>query len=938
MALAGEAKGLHKDRESIRITGVSHQYGAKQALDGVSLVLHARTTIGLIGPDGVGKSTLLGLIAGVKRVQHGEVIVLDADLCVRDARERVLPRIAFMPQGLGRNLYPTLSVYENIDFFARLFGLADAERAQRIARLLDATGLAPFPDRPAGKLSGGMKQKLGLCCALVHNPDLLILDEPTTGVDPLSRRQFWTLVDDLRREHEGMSVIVATAYMEEAQRFEHLVAMDDGRVLVSDSTEAVLRRAGTPNLEAAYIALLPEHKRGDAGKLVIAPREPVAGPPAIEAVGLTRRFGSFVAVDHVSFRIERAEIFGFLGSNGCGKTTTMKMLTGLLDATEGTATLLGKPIKATDMSTRMRVGYMSQSFSLYEELSVRRNLELHAKLYRMEGERARRAVARSLEDFELAPYADERPAGLSLGIRQRLQLAAACLHGPEVLILDEPTSGVDPGARDMFWRHLARLSREAHVTIFISTHFMNEAARCDRISFMHRGRVLAFGTPEALRAARNAATLEDAFVAWLEDAQRDEAQSSGVAKAASTSGPITDASGAPHRPRGAAATTGAMAGALAAVPPLARTWAFARRETLELARDRLRLAFALLGPVVLLLAAAWSVSFDVDNVRFATLDRDRTVASRELIEQFAGSHYFVPSGEAHSDDDAGRLLRAADAQLVVEIPPGFGRDLLAGRRPELAFYVDGSSPFPGATIDTYVNAVLLRYVSMQMARAPVAQPTLPMSVETRFVYNETFRSIYAITPGIIMLALILIPTMLTALGVVREKEMGSITNLYASPASVGEYLLGKQMPYVALAMLSYLLLVVLTVTVLRVPLKGSFIALSFGALLFVLAATGLGLLVSTFVRSQVAAIFGTAILCLIPSVNFSGLLYPVSTLTGTGYWAGVGFPSSWFQLVSLGSFTKGLGAASFGTMYAALAGFALAYLFGAWCLLPKQET
>ncbi|RAR48331.1 ribosome-dependent ATPase [Paraburkholderia unamae] len=932
MAPGDEATGLRKDGEAIRIAGVSHQYGATRALDGVSLVLPARTTIGLIGPDGVGKSTLLGLIAGVKRVQHGEVSVLGADLRVRDARERVLPRIAFMPQGLGRNLYPTLSVYENVDFFARLFGLAEAERARRIARLLDATGLAPFPDRPAGKLSGGMKQKLGLCCALVHNPDLLILDEPTTGVDPLSRRQFWTLVDDLRREHAGMSVIVATAYMEEAQRFEHLVAMDDGRVLVSDSTEAVLRRAGTPNLEAAYVALLPEQKRGDAGKLVIAPREPVAGPPAIEAVGLTRRFGSFVAVDHVSFRIERAEIFGFLGSNGCGKTTTMKMLTGLLDATEGTATLLGKPVKATDMSTRMKVGYMSQSFSLYEELSVRQNLELHAKLYRMEGERARSAVARSLEDFELAPYADDRPASLSLGIRQRLQLAAACLHGPEVLILDEPTSGVDPGARDMFWRHLARLSRDAHVTIFISTHFMNEAARCDRISFMHRGRVLAVGTPEALREARHAATLEDAFVAWLEDAQRDEAQSAGTAKGAAAAAP--DAVKAAKAPRRASR----MAGALAAVPPLARIWAFARRETLELARDRLRLAFALLGPIVLLLAAAWSVSFDVDNVRFATLDRDRTVASRELIEQFAGSHYFVPSGEARSDDDARRLLQAADAQLVVEIPPGFGRDLLAGRRPELAFYVDGSSPFPGATIDTYVNAVLLRYVSTQMARAPVAQPALPMSVETRFVYNETFRSIYAITPGIIMLALILIPTMLTALGVVREKEMGSITNLYASPASVGEYLLGKQIPYAALAMLSYLLLVALTVTVLRVPLKGSFVALSIGALLFVLAATGLGLLVSTFVRSQVAAIFGTAILCLIPSVNFSGLLYPVSTLTGTSYWAGVGFPSSWFQLVSLGSFTKGLGMASFGTMYVALLGFALAYLFGAWCLLPKQEA
>ncbi|ELA01450.1 ABC transporter ATP-binding protein, partial [Cupriavidus sp. HMR-1] len=376
----------------------------------------------------------------------------------------------------------------------------------------------------------------------------------------------------------------------------------------------------------------------------------------------------------------------------------------------------------------------------------------------------------------------------------------------------------------------------------------------------------------------------------------------------------------------------------AAAAPLARIWAFARRESIELARDKLRLAFAIFGPIVLLLAAAWSVSFDVENVRFTVLDRDQSLASRELLEQFAGSRYFVPAGSARDEMQVRHVLRAANASLVVEIPPGFGRDLLAGRRPEVAFHIDGSSPFPGATVRTYVNATLLGYAQARARALPTAAPTLPMSVETRFVYNEQFRSIYAITPGIIMLALILIPTMLTALGVVREKEMGSITNLYASPASVGEYLVGKQLPYVGLAMLAYLTLVALTVTLLQVPLKGSFLALSLGALLFILAATSLGLLMSTFVRSQVAAIFGTAILCLIPSVNFSGLLYPVSTLTGSGYWVGLGFPSSWFQLISLGSFTKGLGADSFGAMYLALLGFALAYLAGARCLLRKQEA
>ncbi|WP_416048509.1 ribosome-associated ATPase/putative transporter RbbA [Cupriavidus basilensis] len=917
---------------AIRIDGLSHRYGASVALDNVSLTLPGNATIGLIGPDGVGKSTLLGVLAGVKRIQQGHAAVLGADLRDRQAREALLPRVAFMPQGLGRNLYPTLSVYENVDFFARLFGLGGTERRQRIERLLAATGLAPFPDRPAGKLSGGMKQKLGLCCALVHNPDLLILDEPTTGVDPLSRRQFWTLVEDLRAEHSNMTVIVATAYIEEAQRFEHLVAMDAGKVLVCDRTADVLARAGTGDLEQAYISLLPAARRGDATGLVIPPRPPDGDEPAIEAEGLTRRFGAFTAVDNVSFRIERSEIFGFLGSNGCGKTTTMKMLTGLLDATSGTARLLGQTIDAGDMRTRMRVGYMSQAFSLYEELTVRQNLDLHARLYRMEGERAQKAVRQALLDFELDQHADARPAALSLGIRQRLQLAAACLHHPEVLILDEPTSGVDPGARDMFWRHLVQLSRQQRVTIFVSTHFMNEAARCDRISFMHRGRVLAVGSPDALRESCGAQTLEDAFVSYLEQAETPENGAAAAVAAASAA-----ATAAPAQPAPPPAPVGRPA-APAGGSRLARTWAFARREAMELARDRLRLAFAILGPIVLLCAAAWSVSFDVENVRFAVLDRDQSRASRELVEQFSGSRYFVQTDGVHSEADADRRLRAAADMLIVELPPGFERDLLAGRQPELAFRVDGSSPFPGATTRAYVTGVLLAYANAQMRAQPERPAALPVSIETRFIYNQEFRSIYAITPGIIMLALILIPTMLTALGVVREKEMGSITNLYASPASVGEYLIGKQLPYVGLAMISYLTLVALAIVLLQVPLKGSFLALSIGAALFVLAATALGLLMSTFVRSQVAAIFGTAILCLIPSVNFSGLLYPVSTLTGSSYWIGLGFPSSWFQLVSLGSFTKGLGVGSFGTMYLALLGFALLYLAGARLLLRKQEA
>ena len=520
---------MNPTQTAVSIQTLSHRYGKNKtlALDNVSLTIPRGVTVGLIGPDGVGKSTLLSLMAGVRVIQQGGVTVLGGDMASKAVRRELSHRIAYMPQGLGKNLYPTLSVYENIDFHARLFGLNAVERKARIARLLAATGLAPFPNRAAGKLSGGMKQKLSLCCALVHSPDLLILDEPTTGVDPLSRRQFWALVNDLRAEHAGMTVVVATAYIEEAEQFEHLLAMDAGKLLVNRPTREVMADYQTDTLEEAYIQMLPPEKQQGSGRLDITPFVPdPASPPAMEAHGLTKRFGQFTAVDHVSFKIEKGEIFGFLGSNGCGKSTTMKMLTGLLPATEGDAELLGAPIDAGNMATRMRVGYMSQAFSLYEELSERQNLKLHAKLYQMSS-RGEAAVNEALQQFDLQEVADTAPASLPLGIRQRLQLAAACLHPPEVLILDEPTSGVDPAARDMFWRTLLKLSREDKITIFVSTHFMNEAERCDRISFMHKGRVLAVGTPDELVAQYHAANLEEAFIHYLEEDEAREAVAEG---------------------------------------------------------------------------------------------------------------------------------------------------------------------------------------------------------------------------------------------------------------------------------------------------------------------------------------------------------------------------------------------------------------------------
>src|SRR5262245_12101413 len=746
-----------------KVERVSHRYGTTVALDDVTIEIPARRMIGVIGPDGVGKSTLLALIAGVRIIQQGRVTVFDGDMADKAHRGAQGARIAYMPQGLGRNLYPTLSCFDNIDFHGRLFGQSQAERRRRIDELFKATSLDPFEDRPAGKLSGGMKQKLSLCCALIHDPDLLILDEPTTGVDPLSRGQFWDLINTIRGRRPQMSVIVATAYMDEAERFDEIVAMDDGKVIAAGTTPQILQKAGETTLEAAFIALLPESKRAQHQKVVVRPRSSQDDDtPAIEADGLTRRFGNFTAVDHVSFRIGRGEIFGFLGSNGCGKSTTMKMLTGLLLATSGSAKLFGTPMGSNDMEARRNVGYMSQAFSLYNELTVRQNLELHTQLYHLPAGEIDGRIKELLQRFDLVEAADALPESLPLGMKQRLQLAVAVLHRPAMLILDEPTSGVDPVARDAFWRTLIDLSRDDDVTIFISTHFMNEADRCDRISLMHAGKVLAIGGPEELVQKRGSPSLEDAFISYL-------AEAAGIK--------VTEKVPPPVQEQRAQEVSAKSQHSARRFDP-GRLWAYARRETMELLRDPIRLTFALLGPLILMIAFGYGISLDVEGLRFAAFDQDRTPESRTFIEAFTSSpRYFNERPPVGTSEELDRRFRNGDLPIAVEIPPDFGRDLETGRMPEVAVWVDGSMPFRGETTKGYVAGVATQYALGQIAqRAASSRAVSAVNFETRFRYNQSFKSVNAMVPSVIMLMLMLIRAIMATIGVVREKETGSIAN------------------------------------------------------------------------------------------------------------------------------------------------------------------
>lgn len=886
---------LRSGEPVVRITDVSLHYGKTPALDRVTAEIPPGLMVGLIGPDGVGKSSLLSLVTGAHAMQAGELHVLGGDMRSRTHRKRVCPRIAYMPQGLGKNLYFTLTVEENLQFFARLFGHGAAERRRRIDRLTRSTGLHAFLDRPAGKLSGGMKQKLGLCCALIHDPDLLVLDEPTTGVDPLARRQFWDLIDSVRAEQPEMGVIVATAYMDEAQRFDWLIAMDDGRILDTGSPKELLEKTGSDNLDAAFIGLLPETKRAAHRELVVPPL-PQSGENdiAIEARGLTKRFGSFTAVDHVSFRIRRGEIFGFLGSNGCGKTTTMRMLTGLIPATEGEARLFGKPVGDDDIAVRRQLGYMTQSFSLYGELNVRQNLLLYARLYRIPEEEVAGRVEEMLKRFGLESVAQSLPDSLPLGIRQRLSLAAAVVHRPQILILDEPTSGVDPVARDGFWELIIELSRRDGVTIFITTHFMNEAERCDRISLMHAGKSLACDSPAALVKARGTATLEEAFIDYLREAEPASGTAPAEKMALTANAEQGEDGAAQHR-------------FLPSLFNLRRWYSCCWRESLELSRDPIRLTLALFGAILLMLVMGFGISMDVEDLSFAVLDRDQSELSRNYALNIAGSRYFVEKPPIRDYEDLDYRMRSGEVSLVVEFPPQFGKMAEQGYSPQVAFWIDGAMPTRAETIQGYVKAMHASWLADRAKyHSGAAGAAAAASIETRYRYNPDVMSLPAMVPAVIPILLLMIPAILAALAVVREKEMGSIINLYVTPLTRTEFLLGKQLPYILLSSLSALLLLLMAVTIFDVPIKGSLPTLVLSLAVYCTISTGMGLLASAVTRSQIAVIFLTMIGTMLPAVQFCGLINPVTTLEGFGRFIGSIYPTTYMLLISRGVFNKAL--------------------------------
>jgi ABC-2 type transport system ATP-binding protein len=468
------------DQVLIEVDGVSKRYKKTQALKEISFRVKKGEVFGLIGPDGAGKTTLIQILAGILNPSSGKVFIKGID--VQKNPEEAKNIIGYMPQGLGLNLYDTLTVEENINFFRDLRVIPEKIFQKNKEILLEITRLKPFIDRPAGALSGGMRQKLALICTLLHLPDIILLDEPTTGVDPLSRYDFWKIIHQLVRERE-ITVFLTTSYMDEAERCHRIALIHEGKILLEEDSEKI------SDLEEIFI----EKITGTKAKSLIK-RKKTFKEPVVVCKEVSKFFGRFKAVDRVSFEIKKGEILGLLGPNGAGKTTLIKMMCGILDISEGEIYIKGFSVKKEKTKIWNQIGYMSQRFSLYRDLTVLENLKLYAGLYGIKNKNFKEI----LEKLGLLEFKDRLVKDLPFGIRQRTALACAILHKPSVLFLDEPTSGVDPVARRAFWETIYNISEE-ETTVIVSTHYMDEAENCDRIALMNHGKLVALGTPEELK-------------------------------------------------------------------------------------------------------------------------------------------------------------------------------------------------------------------------------------------------------------------------------------------------------------------------------------------------------------------------------------------------------------------------------------------------------
>jgi ABC-type multidrug transport system ATPase subunit/ABC-type transport system involved in multi-copper enzyme maturation permease subunit len=913
-----------------------------QALAGVTFSVGHGTLTALVGPDGAGKTTLLRLAAGLLSAKAGELEVLGID--VASDPQQIQSRISYMPQRFG--LYEDLTVQENLDLYADLHGVTAEERRARYPQLMAMTALGPYTRRLAGRLSGGMKQKLGLACTLVRSPELLLLDEPTVGIDPMSRQELWRIILQLVHE-EGQSVLMSTSYLDEAERCGHVVVLHQGKVLAQGPPAEVsavavgrtflitppvgqtarglqarlLNQPGVVDAvpEGGQVRLVrsseefpldgplngadakPAPPRFEDGFMVLlhraVPREvaiirsPDVPPPPEPAQGvaeaviqvndLVRRFGTFTAVDHVSFEVHRGQIFGLLGPNGAGKTTTFRILCGLLPASEGTLRVAGVDLRHARASARQRIGYVAQKFSLYGQLTVSENLEFFASAYGLCGDAKRQRIDWAMLHFELAPLAGLPSGQLPGGYKQRLAMAAALLHEPDILFLDEPTSGADPLARREFWQRITDLA-EHGVTVVVTTHFMEEAEYCDRVVILDAGQVLAQGTPADIRSRARAepgklATMEDAFIAIVQEARQLDREKEGghIARPLPAVAPGEEVAlkqPAPYVARGSLKGSPPRHRALA---KLLRTWTLVRKEFRQIIRDPSSIAVGVVMPVLLIVLFGYALSLDVKNVPVAIVLERPTPEAQELAARFQHSPYFAArlfTSMKEAEDEM--LARRVDG--IVRIRSDYARNV-GWSDAEVQILVHGTDANRARIIQGYTQGAVGQWTVRRLAEGQ-AVVAGPVGLRERMWFNEANDSHYFLVPGLVVLVMTLIGAMLTSLVVAREWERGTLEALFVTPVEAGEILLGKIIPYFVLGMFGLALCLLAARFLFDVPLRGSIAVLAGVSMLYLLVALGIGLVISTTTKSQFVAIQLTMLVTFLPAMMLSGFLFDLRNM------------------------------------------------------------
>lgn len=946
------------------------------ALDQVSLSITSGRLTALVGPDGAGKTTLLRLMAGLMKANSGTLEILGLNVATQP--QAVQDRISYMPQRFG--LYEDLSVQENLDLYADLHGVPSALRNERFAHLLQMTDLTHFTERPAGKLSGGMKQKLGLACTLVRSPDLLLLDEPTVGVDPLSRRELWEIVQRLVDE-EKLSVIISTAYMDEAQRCAHIFVMYQGRLLAQGSPEDLCEPArercfvatpalGTParTLQAKLlddseniIDAVPEagqvrfiqSPQADPARLatlltgVAYHRVPVrledgvqtllrqqrpaetlildeaaasaigeTRPPMIEVRDLVRRFGDFTAVASTSFSVQRGEIFGLLGPNGAGKTTTFRMLCGLLPASSGHLEVAGVNLRTARATARRKVGYVSQKFALYGNLTVSENLTFFGGAYGLSGTALRERMDAVLGQFDLRDQLQMRSGELPGGYQQRLAMAVALLHEPEILFLDEPTSGIDPLARRSFWRRITALA-QAGTTIIVTTHFMEEAEYCDRILIQDAGRVLALGTPAEVRQqAGGMRDMNSAFIGIVEQARaQQQPQATPVAAAPAPAAAMTTAKTVAH---------GGFWRRLASLT---------RKEFRQLLRDRSNLAIGVVLPIVLILIFGYGISLDIENAPVAVVLEDASSTAREVVAGLGGSPYLAPIW-VNTMPAAERLMRERRVDGIVRVPADFSRRLVRGDA-QLQLLLHGTDANSASTLRGYVNSAIGQWSQRQADRNGRLGPMPGVALAERLWFNAANTSTWYLVPGLIALIMTLVGAFLTALVVAREWERGTLEALFVTPVRSLEILLAKMIPYFMVGMLGLSLCLAAARLLFHVPIQGSLIVLLISSTLYMLVALGIGLVISAKTRNQFLASQVAVLTTFLPALMLSGFLFDLRNVPAAIQVIGTILPATYFVELLKTLFLAGNNWPLIVRDWAVLAGYAV-LLLGAARLMTRK--